>query len=81
VKRTRGDGPIEVVIHICMEPTQGNSLCSYLYFKLEKHHVFLFTFYVFLLQNWKTGEQNRSCGGGVLAPVGGGKWQGKEIGG
>jgi hypothetical protein len=27
--------------------TQGNLLCSYLYLKLIKHHIFHFIFYVF----------------------------------
>jgi hypothetical protein len=47
VKRTGGDEPTGAVTHICIEITQGNSLCSYLYLKLEKCHVSLFIFYVF----------------------------------
>jgi hypothetical protein len=47
VKRTRRDEPIGVTTHICMERTQGNSLCRYLYLKLEKCHVSLFIFYIF----------------------------------
>jgi hypothetical protein len=45
VKKTGRDEPVGVVIHTCMETTQGNSLCLYL--KLAKHHVPLFIFYVF----------------------------------
>jgi hypothetical protein len=36
VKRIRRDEPNGVVIHICMEISQGNPLCSYLYLKLAK---------------------------------------------
>jgi hypothetical protein len=39
VKRTGRDEPVGVVIHICMETTQGISLCSYLYLKLGKKRV------------------------------------------
>jgi hypothetical protein len=44
-----------------MEISRGNALCSYLYKKkkLEKCHVFLFVFS--LLQNQRSGGQNRSC--------------------
>jgi hypothetical protein len=41
VKRNGRDEPIRVVIHIFMETTQGNSLCSYLYLKLAKKKVML----------------------------------------
>jgi hypothetical protein len=37
-----------------MGTTQGNSLGSYLYQKLTKHHVSHFILLVFLLQNWRT---------------------------
>jgi hypothetical protein len=47
VKRTGRGQSIEPTIHICMGTTHGNSLCSYLYLKLEKHHVSCFIFYVF----------------------------------
>jgi hypothetical protein len=33
---------VGVVIHICIETTQGNSLCSYLYLKLAKTSHFSF---------------------------------------
>jgi hypothetical protein len=36
VKRTRGEELIRVAIHVYMETTQGNSLCSHLYLKLTK---------------------------------------------
>jgi hypothetical protein len=35
VKSIRDD-LIGVVVHICMETTQGKSLCSYLYFRIAK---------------------------------------------
>jgi hypothetical protein len=50
--------------------TQGNSLRSYLYLKLEKYHISSFILYVFLLQNWVTGGQNRLCG----------VWEGGSVG-
>jgi hypothetical protein len=36
VKSTGRDEPVGVIMHICMETTQGISLCSYLYLKLAK---------------------------------------------
>jgi hypothetical protein len=36
-----------VVIHICMETTQGNSLCIYLYLKLAKMSCFFFLSFVY----------------------------------
>jgi hypothetical protein len=44
VKRTSRDEPIGIVMHICMETTQGNSLCSYLYLKLAK--ISCFSYYL-----------------------------------
>jgi hypothetical protein len=43
VKRTGKGEPVGVVIHICMETTQGNFLCSYLFLQLAK---VMFLFYV-----------------------------------
>jgi hypothetical protein len=40
VKRTGRDESIGAEIHICMETTQGNTLCRYLYLKLAKSPVF-----------------------------------------
>jgi hypothetical protein len=81
VKRIGRGKSIRTVIHMCMETTQENSLCSYLYLKLAKRHVSRFIFYVFFL--YKIREEKggtgsvRVRGGGVLAPVGGRRWQGK----
>jgi hypothetical protein len=48
VKRTGRDEPTGVVIHICMETTQGHSLCSYLLSQTSKNAMFLFlSFMVF----------------------------------
>jgi hypothetical protein len=70
VKRTGRSESIGVVIYICMGTTQGNSLFSYLYLKLAKHHVSCFIFYVFS----STKSENRRCsrrwvGTGVRAKV------------
>jgi hypothetical protein len=61
VKRTTGDEPIGFAIYICMEITQGNSLCNYLYLKLAKCHAFLFIFSVI---SSKIGEQEGRTGSG-----------------
>jgi hypothetical protein len=53
-----------------MEMPQGNSLCSY----LKQNVIYFF----FLLQNQRTGEQNRPCLG-ELIPVGGGRRWGKCV--
>jgi hypothetical protein len=81
VKRSGRDEPIGVAIHMCMETTQGNSLCSYIYLKVAKHHVSLFIFYVFFF--YKIGEQEGGTGSGVGETVdtsGRGKWQEGEYG-
>jgi hypothetical protein len=64
VKRTRRDEAIGVVIHICMETTQGNFLYSYLYVKLGKTSCF--SFHLLCFSFYKIGR------GAGLAPVGGG---------
>jgi hypothetical protein len=78
MKKIMGNKPIWVIIHIYMEISQGNSLCSYLYLKLKKCH-----FFFFLLENRRTGMQNRSClwwGEGV-GTSGRGEKAGKRVGG
>jgi hypothetical protein len=77
VNRTGRNEPIGVAIHIYMETTQGISLLGSLYLKLAKTVMFLFlSFMFFLLQNLRTGEWNRFCGGMErwLEPVGGERW-------
>jgi hypothetical protein len=65
VKRTGRNEPTGVAIHICMEISQGNSMYSYLYLKLAKTSSFSFNLSCFfLLQNQRTGEWHKSCGGG-----------------
>jgi hypothetical protein len=62
-----------------MEISQGNSLGNYLYPKLAKTSCFSFlSFMFFLLQNQRTGGQNRSCVGGGVAKVGGGQVAGEK---
>jgi hypothetical protein len=74
MKKNGGDEPIQVIIHIYMVISQGNSLCSYLYLKQAKKSFFIFFFY-------KIGEQESRTGpvgwGGVQMGVG--RWQGKEV--
>jgi hypothetical protein len=53
-----------------MVTTQGNSVCSYLYLKLAKHHNSLFVFCIFS----STKSQNRS----VELVVGAGGTSGRE---
>jgi hypothetical protein len=55
VKRIRKDEPIGVVIHICMDTTQGISLCSCLYLKLAKTSCF--SFYLLCFFFYKIREQ------------------------
>jgi hypothetical protein len=60
VKKTRGGESIGVVIHICMETTQGNSLCNYLYLKLAKTSCF--SFYLLCFSFYKIGKQEAGTG-------------------
>jgi hypothetical protein len=69
-KKNRTDGPIWVIIHICMEMLQENCICSYL--KQTK-----MSFFLFVLQNQRTGEWNRSCLGLVVGASGRGRRGGK----
>jgi hypothetical protein len=49
-----------------METRQGNSLCSYLYFKPAKGYVFLSIFYDFFFYKIREQEgRTGSVGGGV----------------
>jgi hypothetical protein len=66
--RWKGDEPIQVIIHIYMEMSQGNSLYKNSLFKKKS--------FSFLSQNWRIGRQNRSCLG-ELVPAGGGGAGGK----
>jgi hypothetical protein len=75
VKRTRRDEPIGVVIHTCMETTQGISLCRGRFFILNfpKHHVSCFIFHDFSCTKY---EKGRGVGTG-----GSGEVVGKGVGG
>jgi hypothetical protein len=57
VKGIRGNEPVGVVIHICREKTQGNSQCSYLYFKLAKMSYFSFLSSIFYKSENRKVEQ------------------------
>jgi hypothetical protein len=69
---TGRDEPTGVVIHICTETTQGNSLCSYLYLKLAKISCFSFSLLCFFF--YKIREQE-----GITGSAGGGRerWWGR----
>jgi hypothetical protein len=53
VKRTRRVEPIGVVMHICMETTQGNCWCRDLYLKLPETSCFSF----YLLSSMKAEKR------------------------
>jgi hypothetical protein len=55
MKKIRGDKPVGVVVHICKDILQGNSLCSYLYLKQVK--MSCISFYLFLV--FSTKSENR----------------------
>jgi hypothetical protein len=85
VKRTGRDEPAGVVIHICMETTQGNSLYSYLYLKLAKTSCFssyllCFFFYEIGEQEGRTGSAGK-VRGGVIGTSRRGEVAGKGVGG
>jgi hypothetical protein len=71
VKSTGRDEPIGVVIHICMETTQGISLYSYLYLKLAKtpcfsYYLLWFFFYKIREQEGRTGSAWGRVGVGTI---------------
>jgi hypothetical protein len=73
--KIRGDEPVGVIIHRYMEISQGNTLCSTFISNKQKCHAFFFLSFIFLLQNWRLGGQNRSW------PERGGGWHQWERGG
>jgi hypothetical protein len=82
VKRTSRDEPIGVVIHKCMETTQGISLYSYLYLKLAKmpclsHYCLCFFFYKIGDEEGRTGSAWRELGFGISVW---GEVEGKGVG-
>jgi hypothetical protein len=71
-ERSRRDESIQVVIHMCMEATQGISVYSYLYLKLAKmlcrfYYLLCFLFYKIREQEGGTGSARNGGGGGRLA--------------
>jgi hypothetical protein len=83
MKKIRGDKPIGVIIHIYIETSQGNSLCSYLYLKQVKTSHYFLSFLFFF---YKIGEQEDRIvllgrGGDIcLVPVvSGGEVPGKRV--
>jgi hypothetical protein len=75
VKRTDRHEPIGIVIHICMETTQGNFLCIYLYLRLAKMPCF--SNYVLCFIFYKTGGPNRFSVVGGAAGIGEGEGGGE----
>jgi hypothetical protein len=73
MKKTK-DETIGVIIHLYMKMSQGNSLCTYIYFKL-KYHVFRLILPLFspTKLEYRRKEQVLPKVGG-LASVGGGRW-------
>jgi hypothetical protein len=65
VKRTGRDELVGVVIHICMEISHGNSLCSYLYLKLAKSSCFSFYLFSSSKSENRRAEQILAREGGV----------------
>jgi hypothetical protein len=55
MEKIKGDKPVGGIIHIHMEMSQGNSLCSYFYLKQAK--MSWFSFYLFSFFFYKIGKQ------------------------
>jgi hypothetical protein len=73
MNKIKEDKPIGVIIHLYMEISQGNFLCSYLFSNKLKYQVFIYLFSFFF---YKIREQVGGAGpaqGGGMAPVGGGR--------
>jgi hypothetical protein len=64
VKRTGRDEPIGVVIYMCMETTQGNSLYSYVYLKLAKMPCFSYYYLCFFFYKIREQEAEQILLGG-----------------
>jgi hypothetical protein len=66
VKRIRGDEPVGVVIHVCIEIKQGNSLCSFLYLKLAKTSCsfYFLSFFLYKIREQESGTGPAGVGGG-----------------
>jgi hypothetical protein len=60
MKKIKEDKSIEFIIHICIEISVGNSLCSYLY--LKQAEMSCFSFYLFSFSFYKSREQESRIG-------------------
>jgi hypothetical protein len=76
MKRNRGDKPVGVIIHIYMEKSQGNSLCSYFYLKQAKLSFFSFFFYK--IREQEGGARSAWQGRGEFSTRGRWRWWGKR---
>jgi hypothetical protein len=81
VKRIRGDEPNEVVICICFETTQGNSLCRYLFLKLARRSCFPFYLLCFFFYKIREQEGRTGSAWGVGDTGGTVEVVGKGVGG
>jgi hypothetical protein len=61
MKRNRGDEPIQVIVHVYMETSQGNSLCSY----LKQGKMSFFSFPSTKSENRRVEEVPRGWVGGL----------------
>jgi hypothetical protein len=61
MKKIRGDKSVGFIIHIYMEKTQENTLCSYLHHKQANVMVFFFFFLFFSSTILENRRGNRSC--------------------
>jgi hypothetical protein len=69
MKKNRGHEPVVVIIHIFMEMSQENLLCSYLYLKQAKLSFFFF----FSSTKSETRRENRQNGVGRVVSSGWGE--------
>jgi hypothetical protein len=82
MKKIKGDKPSGVIMHRYMKISQGNSLCSYLYLKQAKMSCFCFIFSLFSsIKSENRRAEQVLPQRGRLAPVGGERRWGKEVGG
>jgi chloramphenicol O-acetyltransferase len=70
MKKNRGEEPIGSIIHIYIEISQGDSLCSYLYLKQAKMSFFSFSVFSSTKSENMRTEQVLPEDGGVVS-VGG----------
>jgi hypothetical protein len=60
MKKIKEDKSIEFIIHICIEISVGNSLCSYLY--LKQAEMSCFSLYLLSFFSYKIKEQEGRTG-------------------